>query len=1050
MNISELSVRRPVTITMLYVLACVLALVYIPRLGIALYPSTEMPMISVSTSYPNVGPEEIDANVTDVIVSRLNRIAGLKSITSTSRNGRSQIRLDFGYDTDLEQAKEDVTAALSNISNQLPDDCGTPSIFQFNMNARPIMQLAVEGDVPVDELKTLAENVVQPLLERVDGVATTEVSGGISRRIVVDLSRNRLEAFGLTAQNIRSALSARNVQVSSGTITHNNKDFEIVTNEYFTSLEDIRNTVVSTKDGAAIRLDDVANIYEDTTERSVYINGGPGLYISVSNESGTNAATISKGIRAMMDTINQQLPKGVTLSVLSDDTSLIDATLNQVYSSAIEGAILAMLIIFVFLRSIKSSFIIGLSIPISFMLTLMVMAFMDLTVNLMTMSGLILGLGMTVDSSIVILENIQLRRQNGQKSAIAAILGSRNMMTAIFASTATTLCVFVPMLIYEAQLEMFGQMFREMIITVCVSLVASFVVAVTLVPALCGSILKLNTRTQKPLKNPLLKKIDNGFEHVQQKLEDMYAGVLEFCLNNKFIVIALVLVMLVVSVLQFTSMGMNLAPTSNADDTVTVNISMPVGTNNEVVRKYLFDFQDIVIEKLNGAYETLILNTGNSNSGSIRINLPDLENQTMSAAEVKSALTPFLNQWSDVTISFSAGRGFGGSSSGIDVKVLSTNILAAQSVMDEIVTLLEENMPLVKDVSTDMEDGSPRFQISIDTAAAAQAGVSVSSITQVLQTAISGSTATVFHGKDQEMDIIVQLQESDIQSPSDLGALTVSSSAGLLTLDNFITFQEGRSPLTIREEDGERVNHVTASLVEGAVATEVQLLVEQLIRQNIVLPDSVELEFAGEARDIESFGSVFKVVIGLAIFLVFVVMAAQFESMMDPLIVFFSIPLLLIGVVAIYKITGQTLSLYAYVGIVSLVGIVVNNGIVLVDFTNQLVREKTPVREACLLAGRNRLRPILMTTLTTVLGMVPMAFFPGEGAESMQPMCLTLVGGLISGSFMTLFVSPVMYSILNKRREKRFDDPDSLMNQMIELDEMEGRKRVSISTGLKD
>ncbi|MBO7175722.1 MAG: efflux RND transporter permease subunit, partial [Spirochaetaceae bacterium] len=388
--------------------------------------------------------------------------------------------------------------------------------------------------------------------------------------------------------------------------------------------------------------------------------------------------------------------------------------------------------------------------------------------------------------------------------------------------------------------------------------------------------------------------------------------------------------------------------------------------------------------------------------------------------------------------------------SGIDVKILSTNTIAAQSVMDEIVALLKENMPLVKDVSTDMEDGSPRFQISIDTAAAAQAGVSVSSITQVLQTAITGSTATVFHGEGREMNIVVQLQESDIQSPSDLGALTVSTSAGLMTLDNFISFQEGRSPRSIREENGERVNHVTASLVEGAVATEVQQMVEQLIRQNIVLPDSVELEFAGEARDIESFGSIFKVVIALAIFLVFVVMAAQFESMMDPLIVFFSIPLLLIGVVAIYKLTGQTLSLYAYVGIVSLVGIVVNNGIVLVDFTNQLVREKTPVREACLLAGRNRLRPILMTTLTTVLGMVPMAFFPGEGAESMQPMCLTLVGGLVSGSFMTLFVSPVLYSILNKRREKRFDDPDSLMNQMLELDEMEGRKRVSISTGLKD
>ena len=403
MNISELSVRRPVTITMLYVLACVIALVFIPRLGIALYPSTEMPMLTVSTSYPNVGPEEIDANVTDIIVSRLNRIPGLQSITSTSSNGRSQVRLEFGYDTDLDQAKDDVTAALSNISNQLPDGCGTPSIFQFNMDSMPIMRLAVEGDLPVDELKTLTENIVQPLLERVDGVATTNVSGGVSRRIIVDLSRNRLEAFGLTAQAVRSALAARNMQVSSGTITQGDMDFEIVTSEYYDSLEDIRSTIVTTREGAAIRVDDVADVYEDMDERSVFINGVPGLYISVSNESGTNASSISKGIHAMLPLINDQLPAGVVLRVLSDDTTLIDATLSQVYSSAVEGAILAILIIFIFLRSIKSSVIIGLSSPISFMLTLLVMAFLDLTVNLMTMSGLILGLGMTVDSSIVIL-----------------------------------------------------------------------------------------------------------------------------------------------------------------------------------------------------------------------------------------------------------------------------------------------------------------------------------------------------------------------------------------------------------------------------------------------------------------------------------------------------------------------------------------------------------------------------------------------------------------------------------------------------------------------
>lgn len=1048
MNISELSVRRPVTVTMLYVLACVIAFVFIPQLGIALYPSTEMPMLSISTSYPNVGPEEIDANVTDVITNRLSRISGLQSIYSSSNNGRSMIRLEFGFDKDLDEAYDEVSSALSNISNQLPDNCGVPSIMQFNMDSAPIMRLAVEGDIPVDELKTIAENTIQPMLERVDGVATTDVNGGVSRKIIVDISKNRLEAFSLTPQNISSALVARNMQVSSGKITKDSMDYEIVTNEYFQSLDDIRNTIVTTSNGVAIRVDDVADVYEELSERSVYINGVPSLYISVSNESGSNASSISKGIHSMIDEINEVLPKGVSLSVISDDTTLIDSTMNQVYYSAIEGALLAMLIIFLFLRSIKSSVIIGMSIPISFVLTLMVMSFMDLTVNLMTMSGLILGLGMTVDSSIVILENIQLRRQSGQKSAIAAILGSRNMMTAIFASTATTLCVFIPMLIYEAKLEMFGQMFRDMIITVCVSLVASFIVAVTLVPALCGSILRLNTRTQKPLKNKVLKSIDDFMEKLQSKLENAYANVLEFCLNNRFIVLMLVVVMLVVSVMKFSSMGMNLAPASTADDVVNISIQLPIGTNNDVVRKYVFEFQDIVIEELQGNYETLVVNTGGSNSGSIQINLPDITEQKMNPSEIKEILTPYLNQWSDVTISFSSGRGPGGGSGGIDVKVLSSDSNAAQEVMDNIVQVLEDNVPELTNISTDMENGSPRLLISINTEAAAQAGVSVNSISQVLRTAITGSTATVFHSEGKDMDIVVQMKESDIQSPSDISALTISTPSGLMTLDNFITFVEGKSPRSIQKENGERVNHVRASLAKGAVATEVQQIVEQVIKDNIVLPDTVSIEYGGDAKDISSFTKTFVLIIILAIFLVFVVMAAQFESMADPFIVFFSIPLLFIGVVAIHVICGQTFSLYSLVGIVALVGIVVNNGIVLVDFTNQLVREKTPVRKACVIAGRNRLRPILMTTLTTVLGMVPMAFFPGEGAESLQPMCLTLVGGLISGAFMTLFVSPVLYSLFNKRREKRFNDPESLMNQMIELDEMEGKKKVSVTTGL--
>jgi multidrug efflux pump subunit AcrB len=503
MDISELSVRKPVTVTMLYILVCVIAAVFIPRLGIALYPSVSPPYVNIITNYSNVGPEEIDKTVTKPILNSLRRIADVKSITSRSSSGRSQVQLEFGYNKDMEDAVNDITSVLARVTNSLPDGCGAPTVMRFNMSAMPIMRMAVMGDLSLDELRLISEETVQPLLERISGVASADINGGVNREIRVDVNNNRLEAYGLTLQSITGALAARNIQTSNGTLTHGTTDYEIITDEYFKSLDDIRNTVISSSAGTAgIRLDDVAEVYEstDNTGRRVFINGEPGIYISIINESGTNPSTISKGVHAILPEIEENLPKGVSISILSDDTSLIDSTMDEVYSSGIQGAVLAMLIIFLFLRNFRSSIIIGMSIPISIVITLMVMALMDLTINMMTMSGLILGMGMTVDSSIVILENINKRRGWGEKSAVAAIFGSRNMVMAIIASTATTVCVFIPMLLYRAELEMYGMMFQELILTVVVSLIVSLFVSVTLVPALAGSIIKIYTRTQKPLR----------------------------------------------------------------------------------------------------------------------------------------------------------------------------------------------------------------------------------------------------------------------------------------------------------------------------------------------------------------------------------------------------------------------------------------------------------------------------------------------------------------------------------------------------------------------
>jgi multidrug efflux pump subunit AcrB len=1040
MDISELSVRKPVTVTMLYVVVCVVAAVFIPKLGIALYPTVSMPSITVRTSYSNVGPEEVDKNITLPILNQIRRVADVKSITSRSSSGSSMIQLEFGYNKDMDEAVDDVTSVLSRMTNSLPDGAGTPTVMRFSMSAMPIMRLSITGDMSLNDLREVAENTVQPYLERVNGVASADVNGGATTEIHVDVSNNRLQAYGLTLTTITSALAARNVQLSNGTLTQGNTDYEIITDEYFKSLDDIRNTVISSGSGsAAIRLDDVADVYQTTNSRGtgVYINGEPGLYMSVTNETGTNPSTISKGVRAVMGEIEASLPRGVKVTILSDDTSLIDSTMQEVYSSGVTGAVLAMLIIFLFLRNIKGSIIVGMSIPISILITLSVMSIMGLTINMMTMSGLILGMGMTVDSSIVILENINKRRSWGEKAAIASILGSRNMLLAIIASTATTVCVFVPILLYRAELEMYGMLFQEAILTVVVSLVVSLVVSVTLVPALCGSILKINTRTQKPLRFTPFRIIDNLMAAGLKKMEDAYARALRFCLANRFIVLVLVGAALVPSIQRLTTSGMNVAPMSQADDQVSVSISLPIGTNNELTRRYLFDFQDIIRREIpEEAITTIVLNTGNSNSGSIQINLPPLEEQTLSARQIQEKLNPFLNMWSDVTVSFSSGRGFGGGGQGVNIRVISDDTTASSQVCNEIVALLKAREPEISNASTDLETGAPRYEITINTDAAAAAGVNVNTISSILRTAISGVTATTFHVGGDDISIIVALSEDELLEPADLGAITIQTANGLMSLDNFISYRKAVSPQQIQREEGVRVNRVSASLVPGSVATVVQSRVEQLIRDNIVLPDTVKIEYQGAARDIQRYGGAFVVVILLAVFLVFAVMAAQFESLIDPFIIFASIPLLAIGVSLVYRLMGHTLDLYSLVGVVALIGIVVNNGIVLVDFANQLVSRKMPVKEACVEAGRNRLQPILMTTLTTALGMVPIAFFPGEGAAMMQPICLTIVGGLMSGAFMTLFVSPVLYSIFNKRREKRFNDPESLLNQIEEVDNM--------------
>ena len=876
------------------------------------------------------------------------------------------------------------------------------------------------------------------MLERIPGVADVDTFGGGEYEYDVNVSTNRLNAYGVTLSEVAAALSGHNIQSTAGSITQGNLDYNISIDGRYDTVEEIENTVIALKDGVAVRLNDIADIelVKKTGGRESYLNGNEIISLDISNTSDSSSTTVAKSIKEALPNIISQLDSDLTLTVDRDSTEMISSSMNEVVKSAVEGVILAALVIFLFLRNFKATIIIALSMPICILITLMIMSITGITVNSMSMSGLILGIGMIVDASIIILENTYYYRSKGEKSAIAAIKGSHNMLTAIVASTLTTLCVFVPLIIYKYQLGMIGIKFQDLVITVCISLACSLFVAITLVPALSGSILKLNTRTQKPLRFAPLRVIDNAMSKFESGLRNAYAKVLDYFLNHRLLLIVLLVLILLFSLTMFSGLGMSLTPQMTSDDSVSLSLTLEAGTNNSVTRAAVFAMNDKIKETLpEGSYNSITMEIGSSNTGSIRIALPDITEQKYSAKEIQNMLRPLLNTNPSETWSFGAGRGF--SANAVDVEIHSNDASAAKEAASRIEKILNEHVSVIQDISSDLTDGAPMFSVDIDYDKAGDYGVSVSTISSTLNSALSGLTATEIttFSTDTTYNVVVKVNEEDFTSIDDLASLLVPTKFGNLTLDNFVTFTEDTNPRTITRENKERVNHVTANAKDGVSASVVQSAVNEALDEYLILPEGVTIEQAGEMTDFNEFMPILIKVILLALFLVYAVMAAQFESLLNPFIIFATIPLLLIGVIWIHIWTGTSFTMFSIVGIVALIGVVVNNGIVLVDAINRLIdEERIPVREACLKSAKGRLRPILMTTLTTILGMIPLAFFPGEGSEMLQPIALTFVGGIVTGAFLTLLLTPVLYSLFNQRKEKHYDNPDSLKNQLREYD----------------
>ncbi|GHV06568.1 multidrug ABC transporter [Spirochaetia bacterium] len=1031
MSIAQKVVSRPVLGIIVFGLIAIVGLYMVSDVAIDMFPEMSMPMLVVSASYNGAGPETVEETITRPLEAQLVNVSGLKEMTSTSSEGSSMIMLEFNYGANLEAKTNDIRDRLDQVKGRLPDDAGTPSIFQFDPNSMPILRIAVAGNRNQDELRSLAKSLVQNSLEQVDGVASTNLMGGRERIVNIEVSQNRLEAYGLTITGIRNTLASQNLELGAGSIEEGSKNYSIRTTGTYSSIQDIAETVIAKRNGADIRLQDVGTVGLGYPRESstVYINGESGVYVGVIKQSGTNSVAVADRVNVKLDEIRRTLPADISLVITSDDTTQIRGMINELISSALSGAALAMAILLIFLRNIKSTIIIGISIPFSILVTLLVMSITGVTLNMITMTGLILGVGMIVDSSIVILENIFKYRERGAKPSIAAVLGCQEVLSSIVSSTLTTLCVFVPIILFKSRLGMQGEMLQGLIFTVGIALASSLLVAIFLVPILAGKFFPLQTRTQKPLKNPLLKKIDTFAEKIFSGIDKGYTRLLTIAVSHRLAVIVLIAALFTGTVLAIPKMRLVMMPGMN-EESVTLNVTLPQGTTYDTTRAVMLQLQEFAIDEIQGA-KSIIVDVGSSgramggagtNRGSIAVSL-DLDNPASDkSAAVRSKLLAHARDFPNATMSFSAGMSqmlSGGSD--IDIALRVDEIDTGLSAANEIAGLIKAEVSELTEVTVDMTEGLPQVEVVIDRERAYNMGLSINSIATEIAAAMNGTTATTFRYAGNEYDVIIKLTEADRAKLPDLERIFVSSSNGTLyPLANFASLEKGAGPVSISRENQSRIIHVTGNLAsESLRADEVENKVREVLDANFIAPEGVTISYEGQWGEITDTTKTYGLIFTLAVLLVFGVMAGQYESFKDPLINLCTIPLLAIGVVGIYLLTGQPLSMFTLVGVVMLAGIVVNNGIVLVDYTNILVGRGVSVRQAVIDAGFSRLRPVLMTTLTTILGLIPMSFFPGESSTMIQPIGLTVIGGLTSSTVITLFFIPVMYSLINEHRGKK-------------------------------
>jgi HAE1 family hydrophobic/amphiphilic exporter-1 len=1015
LKLVEVATRRRVAISMGAVTLVLFGLIALQDLKVNLLPDLSYPTLTVRTEYRGAAPEEIETLLTRPVEEAVGVVKNVRTVKSVSRAGQSDVILEFAWGADMDLAGLDVREKLEVL--RLPLESSRPLLLRFNPATDPIMRLGLIHGEPgsgLEEtslkiLRRYADEEIRKILEPIEGVAAVKISGGLEDEVQVDIDQRKMAQLNLTLEDLTGRLAAENVNVSAGRLEEGTQRYLVRTINQFGSVEEFGSLIVSTGEGRPVYLRDIATVRSGYSEREAIIrmNGREAVEIAVYKEGDANTVSVAEGVNARLKSLADELPEGVQMQTVDDQSIFIDNAIREVINAAVLGGLLAVLVIFVFLRNIWFTLTIALCIPVSIIATFFLMGQAGISLNIMSLGGIALATGLLVDNGIVVLENISRYRAEGEGLVPAAIKGASEVGGAVIASTLTTIAVFLPLAFVEG---VAGQLFRDQALTVTFALAISLAVAVTLIPMMASA------SGHKTLpREPGSSRFGNWFA-------SSYSRLLDAALRRKLLTLAVSTLLLAGAVVMLGRIGTELLPQLE-QGRFDVTLEATPGTPLEETDRLAGDMQGLAAASPGVDYVYGVAGSGNridanpTESGENIARMLIAMKPSSSGPEQDEVITGLRARAADVAgleTSFSAPELLSFDKP-LEIEIQGYDLESLRAASDRVLSILRGSDRFA-DVESSLERGHPEIQIFFDQERAAALGLTVKQLSDQVVGKIRGRVATRYSWRDRKIDVLVRLSEDERQSISAVRDLIVNPESDRpVPLSSVAEIKVAEGPAEIRRADQERMALVQANLAYGDLGSAVAEA--EALLADVRLPYGLSMRITGQSEEMESSFRSLMFALGLAIFVVYLVMASQFESLLHPFVILFSIPLAAVGVALALWLTDTRLSVIVFIGLIMLAGIVVNNAIVLLDLINQLRERGLDRYRAIREAARLRLRPIMMTTLTTVLGLLPMALGLGEGAEMRTPMAVTVIGGLLTSTLLTLVVVPVMYSILDRRKD---------------------------------